>query len=89
MMVHYLLLTTDLLELYKTNLDDVKIKIRERLVSSQTIEEGIELIKVDETIAALNDSNNYALYIDKYGNLNISFIVKTTQVDYNENIKLN
>lgn len=84
-----LLLTTDLLESYKTNMDNVKAKIKERLLSSQTIEEGIELIKVDETIAALNDSNNYALYIDKYGDLNISFIVKTTQVDYNENIKLN
>lgn len=84
-----LLLTTDLLELYETDMNEVKNKIREQLQESQTIENEIELIKVEETINALNTSSNYAIYIDKYGDLNISYIVKTTQVDYNESIKLN
>lgn len=86
-----LLLPNDLLSIYNTDMDKVKVAARTKLESSQIInsETNVELIKIDETINGLNDSKNYAVYIDKYGDLYISFIVKTTEVDYNENMKLN
>lgn len=83
-----LLLTNDLMDMYYINMDEVKISIREKLEKDQIIEEELELIKIDETINGLDNQTNYALYIDKYGDLNISYIVKTNQVDYNENMKL-
>jgi len=83
-----LLLTNDLMDMYHINMDEVKISIREKLEKDQIIEEELELIKIDETINGLDNQANYALYIDKYGDLNISYIVKTNQVDYNENMKL-
>jgi len=55
-------------------------KIRENLIGNQQVVEEVELIKIDETI----DDLNYSLYINEYGRLYISFLVKTTQVDYNE-----
>ena len=36
-----------------------------------------------------NDFNNYSLYINDYGKLYISYLVKTTQVDYNEVMEVN
>lgn len=83
------LLNNDLLEFYDINMSEVEDKVREHLQSNQSIENEIELIKIEETIAGLQSAGNYAFYIDKYGDLNISYIVKTTQVDYNETIKLN
>ena len=50
----------------------------ETLPSAYTTEE--ELIKIDDTI----DNLNYSLYINDYGRLYVSFLVKTTKVDYNE-----
>jgi len=86
-----MLLSNDLLSLYETDMDKAKGLIREKIISDQKIDEetGTELILVEDTINSLNNSSSYAIYIDKYGDLYISFIVKTTQVDYNENIKLN
>lgn len=83
-------LNTDLLEDYDLDKNDIKNKAESKLEKSQTTDEEtqIELILIDDTINNLNDGN-YALYIDDYGDLYVSFIVKTTQVDYNETIKLN
>lgn len=83
-------LNNELFEEYDIDLSKLKSLAREKLNNSQTTDEenGLELILIEDTISNLND-NNYALYIDNYGDLYASFIVKTTQVDYNETIKLN
>ena len=84
-----LLLNNDLLDMYDVNMENVKNEIRTKLQNEQVVEEEMELIKIDETISGLDNPDNYALYIDKYGDLNISYIVKTNQVDYNKTMKLN
>lgn len=71
----------EILNLFNTNMELIKEKIREHLNNKQTIVEEVELIKIDET---LDNFNEYALYINEYGRLYISYLVKTTQVDYNE-----
>lgn len=83
-------LSNELLELYDITMDEIKNKARAELEKSQTIieETELELILIEDTLNNLNE-NNYALFIDNYGDLYISFVVKTTQVDYNESIKLN
>lgn len=75
-----LLSNEDVLNIYKLNIDLIKEKIRTRLNETQQVVEDIELIKIDETINELN----YSLFINEYGKLNISYLVKTTQVDYND-----
>lgn len=84
-----LLLTNDLLDMFNTNMDEVKSRVRDYLIKNQSFEEEVELIKIEETITGLDNDDNYAVYIDKYGDLYISYIVKTNQVDYNESMKLN
>lgn len=84
-----MLLANDLLDKYNTNMDRVKSTVRDYLTKNQTYEEEIEIINIEETIAGLDNPDNYAIYIDKYGDLYISYIVKTSQVDYNETMKLN
>lgn len=76
-----LLSEEEILKKYSLSLDGVKEMIREKLVSEQKVVDDVELIKVDDTIS---EFNNYAFYIDNYGKLNISFLVKTSQVDYND-----
>lgn len=75
-----LLTTEEILNLYDSNIENIKNKIREHLVNNQSVIEEVEVIKIDETI----DNLNYSLFINEYGKLNISYLVKTTQVDYNE-----
>lgn len=75
-----LLTNEEILSLYDINMNHIINKIRENLISNQQVVEEVELIKIDETI----DDLNYSLYINEYGRLYISFLVKTTQVDYNE-----
>jgi len=70
----------EILSLYDINMNHIINKIRENLIGNQQVVEEVELIKIDETI----DDLNYSLYINEYGRLYISFLVKTTQVDYNE-----
>ena len=76
----------ELLDKYNTSLDSIKKDIKEYLIENQTIVNEVELIKVDETI---NNFDNYALYINEYGRLNISYLVKTNEVDYNEIMEVN
>ncbi len=76
----------DILSKYNTSLSEVKEKIREKLESDQTIIEGVESIKIEETINNLSNDNSYGLYIDNSGNLIIKYIVKSNQINYNESM---
>lgn len=76
----------EILNLYNQSMEKIKAKIRNNLVEQQTTVDEVELIKIDET---LNDFDNYGLYINDYGQLYISYLVKTTQVDYNEIMEVN
>lgn len=86
-----MVLPNDLLNLYNFDINQIIDKVRNELLKEQIIDEETnqELILIEDTINSLSDSNNYAIYIDKYGDLYISFIVKTNEVDYNKNMKLN
>ena len=75
-----LLSNDELLNMYNINMDKIKERLKEYLDGKQTKEEGIEVIKIDDTI----DNLEYSLYINDFGKLCVSFLVKTTQVDYNE-----
>jgi hypothetical protein len=75
-----LLSNDDLLNMYNINMDKIKERLKEYLDGKQTKEDGIEVIKIDDTI----DNLEYSLYINDFGKLCVSFLVKTTQVDYNE-----
>ena len=70
----------DIFYKYNTNLDKIKEQIRSELLTKQSVVDEVEVIKIEDTINDLN----YALYINEYGHLFISYLVKTTQVDYNE-----
>jgi len=70
----------EVLDLYDVKMDTIKEKIRNHLLDGQNVVDEVELIKIDETI----DNLDYSLYINEYGRLYISYLVKTTQVDYNE-----
>lgn len=74
----------DVLELYNTSLSEIKEKIKIELQENQEIIDGIENIKIDETIENLSNNNSYGLYIDNSGNLIIKYIVKSNQMNYNE-----
>jgi len=83
-----LLTEEEILNMYDTTIDEIKEKIRNILINEQVVsDEGIELIKIEDTINSLN--NNYALYINDYGRLYISFLVKTNEVDYNKVMEVN
>lgn len=75
-----LLTEDDLLNMYNMNMDKIKERIREYLNSKQSQIDEVDVIKIDETI----DNLVYSLYINDYGKLCVSLLVKTTQVDYNE-----
>ena len=68
------------------DMDAVKAKIKQRLIDTQTISDEEQTINIDET---LNNLGQYALYINKTGKLSISFIVKTSNNNYNDSIELN
>ena len=70
---------------YYTSLDKIKEQMREYLNSKQTKVEDVDLIKIDETI---NELNNYSLYINEYGRLYISFLVKSNKEDYNDSMEV-
>ncbi len=70
----------ELLKKFNKNMDDIINKIREGLNKSQTIDEGKEVIKIDDT---LNNFTNYALYVNDFGKLCITYLVKSVDKDYN------
>ena len=66
----------------------VKEKIRVKLTDDQTeINDGTNIL-VDDTINAIN-GENAVLYVNRSGKLCLSFIVKTSNESYNDNIELN
>ncbi len=75
----------DLLSKYNITLEEIKNKIREELNNSQIIEDGVEIIKIDET---LNNFQNYSLYINDFGKLCITYLVKSMDKDYNLNMEV-
>lgn len=79
----------ELLNTYHKSLEAIKGVIKEKLEKNQTIVEEKEVIDIASTINNLDNEENYALYINKSGFLVISYLVKTTQVDYNDVIILN
>ena len=95
-----LLSNNEVLKLYDYSLDKLKQKVRDHLQEEQkeveevVIEEEEEkivnkdLIDIDSTIKSLDD-DNYALFIDKSGFLTVSYLVKSTKVDYNDIMILN
>lgn len=80
---------SELLSMYNKNLDSVKSAVKEKLEKVQTIVNEQELIDITSTLNNLDNEDSYALYINKSGFLSISYLVKTTQVDYNDVIILN
>ena len=79
-----LLTEADILKKYNTNLDTIKSQIKEYLNSDQKkIEENG--INIDETV---NDLKDYSLYINEYGRLYISFLVKSSKEDYNDSMEV-
>ena len=66
------------------DIETIKSQIKEYLNADQKkIEENG--INVDETI---NNFNNYSLYINEYGRLYISFLVKSDKEDYNDSMEV-
>ncbi len=75
----------EILEIYHLTMDDVKGAMKTYLEGKQSSVDGTNVIKIDETI---NELDNYGLYINDYGHLCITYLVKTTQVDYNEDMEV-
>lgn len=75
-----LLSNEELLKKYNLSMENILEKVRNKLNETQKLVDEVELINIEDTINNLN----YSLFINEYGKLNISFLVKTTQVDYNE-----
>ncbi len=75
----------EILSIFGLSIDDVKNKMREYLTGKQSTVDGTEVIKIDETV---NNLDNYSIYINEFGHLYITYLVKTTQVDYNENMEV-
>ena len=79
----------DILNKYETSLSKVKDKIQEKILKDQTTnDEGVEAIKIDETLDNIKD-DNYGLYIDDEGDLIIKYIVKSNNLNYNETMIVN
>ena len=74
--------STELLEKYNKTLDEIKTEIKTKLTSVQEVVNGVQLIKIDETMSNLN----YALFINKTGKLEVFYLVKSTNGDYYDNI---
>jgi len=76
----------DLLNKENITIDIIKEKVKERLDKTQTLNENEEIINIEET---LNNFNIYAIYVNKNGKLEVSFIVKSNKIDYNDFVVLN
>ena len=73
----------DIMTKYNTSLSEVKELIEEKLEDDQTTkEDGTKNIKIEETLKELS----YGLYIDENGKLNIKYVVKSNNINYNDSI---
>ena len=75
----------DILDKYNLNMDTLKEKMRTFLMGEQRKENEVDVIQIDATI---NDLKNYSLYINNYGSLYISFLVKTIDGSYNVDMEV-
>lgn len=76
----------NLLKEFNLDMEKVKSKIKEKL--ERKLEDTDKEILITETINDLNE-DNYAIYIDKSGFLTISYLVKCTELNYNDVIIFN
>ena len=81
-----LLSENELLNMYNLNIDIIKEKVKKFLEEKQTIIDEVEVIKIDETLENLKLNS---IYINEYGKLAISYLVKTSETDYNEITEVN
>lgn len=84
-----LLATNELLSMYQKTTEDVIATVKQRSEETQqtvTTEEGTEekLILIEETANNIKYNETACLYIDRFGALQLNYIVKTTQNNYNE-----
>ena len=70
----------ELLTKYNVSLEDIKEKVKTRL--NETMVNSANNVLVDETLKL----ENYTLYINNTGDLEISFVVKSTENNYNDSI---
>ncbi len=70
----------NLLTMFNTNMDAIKSKINQRLQDTQTLNSDINITET------MNNLGTFALYIDKVGKLEVSFIVKTNETSYNDSV---
>ena len=75
----------DILDKYNLNMDTLKEQMRTFLMGEQRKENEVDVIQIDATI---NDLKNYSLYINNYGSLCISFLVKTIDGSYNVDMEV-
>lgn len=71
----------------KITIDEIKEKVRNKLVKDQEEFGDNNQINIDETVNSIT-LDKAALYINKYGKLVISVVVKTAQENYNDTIEL-
>lgn len=76
------ILGDELLNKYNLNMDTVKEKVKQRVSDLKNLNEEIS---VDDT---MNNFNTFALYINKVGKLAITYVVKASNLSYNDTIVL-
>ena len=79
----------DILAKHNTSFSEVKNKIKEKIEEIPKDGEESNGIKIDETIENLANDNSYGLYLDESGDLIIKYIVKSDNLNYNENMIIN
>ncbi len=77
-----LVVEEELLNSYGKTLDDIKNEIKNNL---NALNIGINTINVDETI----NNFNYGIYINKVGQLEVTYLVKSTNQDYYDKLVIN
>ncbi len=80
-----LLSVDELLDNFKSSKTYIENSVKTFLEGKQTTSDGVDVIKIDDTINNIDFSN---LFINNYGKLSISILVKTTQTDYNEIVEV-
>ncbi len=78
-------LTNDeILNIYDTNMIKIKMEVQDKLTKKED-----EEIDITNTLNNLDNSDNYAIYINKSGYLTLSYLVKSSKNDYNDVIIFN
>jgi hypothetical protein len=75
----------ELLSKYKVTMDNIKTKVKAKLNANQTTVDDKPAINIDATL----NNFTYAIYINKIGKLEATFLVKSTNSNYYDTIVLN